>query len=228
MIQLRDAERPKTQGNEGEHERDKIKILNPEQVNALLSKMEDQKFKTMFMLEIFSGMREGELLGLKWSDMDWKNKQVHVQRTFTKGRFFATKTKASNRKIDLGRKVITVLKKWKLACPKNELDLIFPNEAGKPMNYSNMIKRYFLPALTAAKLPKIRFHDLRHTFASLLIEQGENPKYIQSQLGHSSPTVTMNMYAHLMKPTNQESACKLENTIFREDGSKMVAETGKE
>jgi len=79
-----------------------------------------------------------------------------------------------------------------------------------------MVKRHFLPELTAAKLPKIRFHDLRHTFASLLIEQGENLKYIQTQLGHSSPTVTINVYAHLMKPTNQEAACKLENTIFGE------------
>jgi len=63
-------------------------------------------------------------------------------------------------------------------------------------------------------LPVIRFHDLRHTYASLLIEQGENIKYIQSQLGHSSPTVTWNVYAHLMKPTNQEAAERLEKTVF--------------
>ena len=68
-------------------------------------------------------------------------------------------------------------------------------------------------------------HDLRHTYASIMIEQGENIKYIQSQLGHSSPTVALNVYAHLMKPTNQESACRLENAIFGGDGSKMVAET---
>jgi hypothetical protein len=60
-----------------------------------------------------------------------------------------------------------------------------------------------------------------------LIEQGENIKYVQSQLGHSSPTVTLNVYAHLMKPTNQEAACRLEDTIFGGDGSKMVAETKK-
>jgi len=57
-----------------------------------------------------------------------------------------------------------------------------------------------------------------------MIEQGENLKYIQTQLGHSSPTVTLNVYAHLMKPTNQEAACRLENAIFEADGSKMVAE----
>jgi integrase len=61
---------------------------------------------------------------------------------------------------------------------------------------------------------KIRFHDLRHTYASIMIEQGENIKYIQTQLGHSSPTVTLNVYAHLMKPTNQDAVCRLEKTIF--------------
>jgi integrase len=72
--------------------------------------------------------------------------------------------------------------------------------------------------LEKAKLNKIRFHDLRHTTASLMIEQGENIKYIQSQLGYSSPTVTLNVSAHLMKPTNQEAACRLERTIFDTNG----------
>ena len=177
------------------------------------------------MLAIFTGARQGELLGLKWSDVDWQNKQINIQRTYTKGRFFSPKTKTSNRKIDIGPAVTTELKKWKLACPKNEIDLIFPNEAGQPINYSNMVRRYFKPTLTAANVPRIRFHDLRHTYASLLIEQGENIKYIQNQLGHSSPTVTLNVYAHLMDKSNQESAHKLENTIFEKNGSKMVAET---
>jgi integrase len=91
------------------------------------------------------------------------------------------------------------------------------------MNYSNMMNRVYLPALEKAEVQKIRFQDLRHTTASLMIEKGENIKYIQSQLGHSSPTVTLNVYAHLMKPTNQEAACSLESTIFETSGSKMVA-----
>ena len=68
----------------------------------------------------------------------------------------------------------------------------------------------------------MRFHDLRHTYASLMIAQGENIKYIQTQLGHSNPTVTWNVYAHLMNSTNQEAACKFENTIFGENGDQMV------
>ena len=86
-----------------------------------------------------------------------------------------------------------------------------------------MVRKYFKPALQSAKLQAIRFHDLRHTYASLMIEQGENIKYIQSQLGHSSPTVTLNVYAHLIKDVNNAAACRLENAVFQTTGSKMVA-----
>jgi integrase len=115
------------------------------------------------------------------------------------------------------------LKRWKLACPRNEHDLIFPNEQGQPVNYSNIINRHFLPALRAAGLPKIRFHDLRHTYASLLLSHGENVKYIQSQLGHSSPMVTLNVYSHLMEKRNPKAASRLEGAIFgdrSQNGSK--------
>jgi integrase len=90
-----------------------------------------------------------------------------------------------------------------------------------------MLSRHFYPALKKATVKRIRFHDLRHTYASLLIEQGENIKYIQSQLGHARPVVTLSVYAHLMKPVDQESACRLENTIFQNFGSKVVAENKK-
>ena len=93
--------------------------------------------------------------------------------------------------------MVRELKRWRLACPTNSLDLILPNEAGGPMNYSNMVQRYFFPALKGANLPRVRFHDLRHTNASLRLEIGENIKYIQTQLGHSSVKVTLDIYGHL-------------------------------
>ena len=223
---LREAERPREQAN-GHEEEDKIAIITPSQITALLEQVQDQKYHTFFLTAIMTGARQGELVGLKWGDLDWEIKQVYIQRTFNKGSFFTTKTKGSRRKIDLSPTVIRELKKWRIACATNDLDLIFPNEAGGPMNCSNMVQRHFLPALKAADLPRIRFHDLRHTYASLLIDQGENLKYIQTQLGHSSPTVTLNVYAHLMNPTHQEAACRLENSVFGESGSKMVAETKK-
>jgi integrase len=139
---------------------------------------------------IQTGARQGEILGLKWSDFDWESKQVHIQRSFSKGEMFTTKTKGSIRKIDLGPSLIRELKKWKIACPANDQDLVFPNENGNPMNYTNMVNRHFFTALVDAKIAKklqngkiegrIRFHDLRHTYASLMIELGFNLKYIQT------------------------------------------------
>ena len=221
---VRDAERPRDQGKE---RKDPIRILTPDEINALIDATADQKYKVLFKLAIMSGARQGELLGLKWIDVDWINNQIHIQRTYNHGRWYRPKSKKSNRKIDLGPAMMTELKKWRLACPPSPLELIFPNEAGNPIDQSKMLKKYFFPAIIRIGIEKIRFHDLRHAFASLLIEQGENIKYIQSQLGHSSPTVTLDVYAHLMRPYNQESAEKLENTVFGTTGSKMVAEAEK-
>mgnify|MGYP001419263736 CR=1 FL=1 len=217
---LRDAERPRNQGHD---EKKSIRILSPAEIKTLLDCTESQKYRIMFMLAVFGGAREGELLGLKWSDVLSEDKQIHIQRTFNHKRFFATKTKESNRKIDIGPIVLQELKKWKLASGPNKQDLVFPGEDGEPILYRHMVRQYFEPALKKAGIERIRFHDLRHTFASLLIAQGENIKYIQAQLGHSSPVVTLNVYAHLMKPTNQEAAERLESTVFGTTGCKMVA-----
>ncbi len=219
---VRDAERPKGQGGE---EQEDIKILSPDEIKVFLDAEDDQKFHTLFMMAILSGARRGELFGLKWTDFDWINKQVHIQRTYNNGAWYKPKSKTSNRKIDLSPMMIKELRKWKFACPPSELDLVFPNKQGQPITHSNMLRQHFWPALKKAEIQQIRFHDLRHTYASLFIEQGENIKYIQTQLGHSSPTVTLNIYAHLMEPINQEAACRLENAIFQTTGSKMVAET---
>lgn len=220
-----DAERPRGQGkDEGGA---KINILKKKEIKAFLSAIKSLKYKTLFMLTIMSGARQGELLGLKWADLDLKNNQIKIRRTFNNQAWYKPKTRASKREIDLGPAMIRALKKWRLACPPNKFDLMFPNEAGHPLNHNNMVARHFNPALTKAKIDRIRFHDLRHTYASLLIDQGENIKYIQSQLGHSNPTVTFNVYAHLLNKTNPESALRLEESIFNTNGSKMVANTKK-
>lgn len=208
---VRDAERPREQFN-GEEK--SIDVLNIEQIKSFLESVEDREYRTLFMLAIMSGARQGELLGLKWSDIDWENSQIFIQRTFNKGRWFSPKTKGSKRKVDIGPAMIKALLEWKLACPPNNLNLIFPNKSGEAINYSNMVQRYYQPALKKADLPRMKFHCLRHTFASLLLDQGENVKYVQTQLGHSSPTVTLNVYTHLMKPTNQKAASRLESAVF--------------
>lgn len=210
---LREAERPRRPaGVEGDDENDMdYEVLTPSQIQAFLIQVTVPKYRTLFMLAVFSGARQGELLGLRWSDVDWDKCQIVIQRTFNNGHLFIPKTRTSKRKIDLGPTIMTELKKWRLACPANELDLVFPNAAGNHINNKNMLRRYFRPALKAAGCPIIRFHALRHTYASMLIEQGENIKYIQTQLGHASPSITLNVYAHLMKDQNPEAACRLEN-----------------
>ena len=102
----------------------------------------------------------------------------------------------------------------RLTAPVSAYDLVFCNSDGNPLEPDNMVKREFLPALSFAGLRRIRFHDLRHSYTSLLIAQGENVKFIQSQLGHSSIQTTMDRYGHLL-PTNQYGVgSKLDSQIF--------------
>ncbi|MBW1774482.1 MAG: site-specific integrase, partial [Deltaproteobacteria bacterium] len=123
--------------------------------------------------------------------------------------------------------VISELKKWKIACQSNELNLVFPNEAGNPIDANNLVKRDFEPTLRRAGVKGIRFHDLRHTYASLLIDRGEHPKYIQVQMGHSSINVTMDTYGHLMKAVNQDAAKGLDEAVFGKNGDFLETKTEK-
>jgi integrase len=224
----RDAERPRNQGKEADQEK-MISILTPDQIRKFIEAVTDQKYKTLFLTAIMTGARQGEILGLKWSDIDFTKKQISINRTFNMGRFFTPKTKGSIRRIDLAPMLVKDLAAWKLKSGGQDDGLVFPNEAEEPgpMNYSNMMNRYFFKGLKKAEIPRIRFHDLRHTYASLLLSQGENVKYVQTQLGHSSPTVTLNVYSHLMKEENQDAVCRLENTIFEGTGHNLVTETEK-
>lgn len=189
-----------------------VNILKPEEIRLLLSKMEgeeQERWKLMVKTAVLTGLREGEILGLQWPDVDWNASQFIIRRTCTNGKFYLPKTKKSRRRVDVPRDLLMDLKRWKLKCPKGKDDLVFPNGAGNPENHSNLLRRGFYPALRRAGLRQIRFHDLRHTFASLLIMNNEHPKYIQEQLGHSSIKVTMDVYGHLMNPTNSKAAEKL-------------------
>jgi len=123
-------------------------------------------------------------LGLKWDDTDWIAGQIHVRRTFNHGRFYEPKSKTSRRKINLAHQLISQVKEWQLACPPSKPDLVFPNGEGKTIDANNLVKREFLQTLQKAKISRINLHLLRHTYASLLIDQDENPKYIQAQMRH--------------------------------------------
>jgi integrase len=202
------------QRTEGETADNAMKVLNPQQIKGFVEAEKDPKYHCLFMLATFTGARQSELLGLKWQDIDWEHSQIRIERRFRSGRFGPPKTKRSRRRIDLGPKMIRELKAWKLACPPNDHDLLFPNGEGEPMNYSNMVQRHFQPALATACLPLIRFHDLRHTYASIQIHKGLDIVYISRQLGHSKPSVTIDIYGHLTKRVNSDAAADLEAEVF--------------
>ena len=94
---------------------------------------------------------------------------------------------------------------------------------GTQLTPANFYNRVYLPAIERAGIPRLKFHALRHTFASILIDQGENIKYIQAQLGHSKASTTLDIYGHLMKTENPEAARRRGELIFLESDSKMVA-----
>lgn len=162
-------------------------------------------------------MRSGELRGLQWTDIDWNSRQIHVRRSWKEGAYHQPKTQASLRRIDLPEFLITELREWRLACPNGEDDLIFPNLAGRPMSSTNLLQRGFYPALRRAGLRKIRFHDLRHTFASLLIASGEDIVRVSRLLGHASPTITLNVYSHMLPKEHYGGADRLADLVLGPD-----------
>ena len=113
----------------------------------------------------------------------------------------------------LGRNYKQICEEWRLACPHSELNLVFPNSNGNYQSADNLAKRRFLPALNRAGIDKIRFHDLRHTYASLLLANGAPMKYVQHQLEHSSITMTMDLYTHLLLEVNDKCVNLLNNIV---------------
>ncbi len=142
-------------------------------------------------------------------------KRIYVQRSLWKGQFQTPKSKCSIRKIDIPEMLIQELKKWKLACPISEHDLVFPSPEGKLSQHDNVVKRYFNRALRQAGLRQVSFHSLRHSNASMRIYAGQNIKYIQTQMGHSSINITLDIYGHLFNDAdfNRQQVQLLEHSF---------------
>ncbi len=187
--------------------KDEMKFLTKEQIKILLEEAEKTypDFYPLLLTAIYSGMRRGEILGLTWDCVDFKQNQIKVNKSLYKGTLAEPKTGFSKRTIYMPRFVIQQLKEWKKFCPLSEKELVFPNETGDFMDADNMIKRRFNKLFEDTGISKVRFHDLRHTYASLLLEKDMNVKYIQRQMGHSSFEITMNTYAHLMPEVYEKS-----------------------
>jgi integrase len=167
----------------------------------------------IFLAAIHSGLRSGELAGLKWSDIDWNRRLITVRRIITnRGKVAPTKTNRM-RTVDMSSTLFDELKdlkerqqhKWGEEAP----EWIFANQEGNPPDMHNLKHRHFFKALDRAGIRRIRFHDLRHTFASLLIANGESLAYVRDQLGHSSIALTVNTYTHLIPGSNTGAVDRL-------------------
>lgn len=189
-------------------------FLTPDEIKRLVEAT-PAKHKALMATACYTGMRQGEILGLKWDDIDFENKRVYVQRTLQEGDFYGPKSEASRRSVDIPGFLVGWLEEHQLRQAvegsASDIDLVFPNEAGKPLDQANLIPRIFRPALVLAGLTtSLRFHDLRHSYASMLIHQGANIKYVQKQLGHATVHMTLNTYSHLLPDAGQEAIGRLE------------------
>ncbi|MGH7782421.1 MAG: site-specific integrase [Candidatus Binatia bacterium] len=161
--------------------------LTPPQIRALLEVLDD-RYRTLFQTVILTGMRSEEFLALQWGDIDWNNGQIYVRRVLTRTKqegwkFYKPKTKSSKRRIDVDPSLLLELKKWKMKSAKCEPDdLVFTTASGQPIHRSGLYQLALLPAIRRSGVPRVGLHGLRHTYASLLIAQGEHPKYIQTQM----------------------------------------------
>lgn len=197
-----------------EERSEEIRSLSTEETKILLSKTKEiyPDFYPLLFTALFTGMRQGELMGLTWDSINWITRKITVDKNFTHGRVGTTKTEKA-RKVDMSLELVKVLKEWRLACPKGEHNLVFPNGDGGHQDANNMIKRRFKPALNRAGIDSLRFHDLRHTYASLLLANGAPMKYVQHQLGHSSIKMTMDLYTHLLPEVNEQCVNLLDNIV---------------
>lgn len=213
--------RPKTVSKE-------MKFYDESQVARLLLSVRGTRDEALYQLVISTGMRQSEVLGLKWSDLDWRNKTITIRRQLvrlskTEDEFFSSvKTNAGKRTITLGDQTLQKLREHmalqddERKHPRREkwvdYDLIFPSITGTPMNQSNLYHS-FKRLIQEAGLPEIRFHDLRHTAASIMLNHGIAPMVVAKRLGHAKVSVTLDSYGHLIPELHDDVAQIVDDLI---------------
>jgi integrase len=190
-------------------------IPGKDDIQKLLAAATGNRHRALIITAALTGMRASELRGLAWDAVDFDRKVITVrQRADEWGTIGAPKSAAGHREIPMMDVVVNTLREWRLACPKGELDLVFPNTLGKVEPLCNIAQRVWHPLqrnaglVDAAGKPRFHFHALRHFFASLGIEQGFSPKRLQAMLGHSSIQMTFDRYGHLF-PSLEDDHAKL-------------------
>jgi integrase len=217
-------------------QRKEMLALSQEEVSRFIQAAQTDRYGTMFIFAVITGMRPGEYMGLQWKDMDLERGTVTVQRTLVTdatesgNRFGETKTAQSRRTIPISEILIRLLKDHKKRQAEERLkagsewkafDLVFCTEMGSPVDLPNVRTRNFKPILERAKIsPKFRIYDLRHTCATLLLSKGIHPKVASERLGHSSVVLTLNTYSHVLPTMQAEASETLEKMCFAETGTR--------
>ena len=199
-----------------------IHPLTSEQTKALLQAARGDRFEVAYVLALHCGLRQGEILGLRWSDIDIEAATLQIRRTLSeartgyrfeppknnKGRSITLTTQAGEAlREHLARQLETIEMMGDLY---EDQGLVVSSQVGTPMNGKNLTSRSFKPLLKLAGLPNIRFHDLRHTFATLMLQNGEHPKVVQEMLGHATIAITMDTYSHVLPNMQSDAVNRLE------------------
>lgn len=201
-------------------------VPSPEDVRRLLVAAAPGVFRTFLLTAALTGARSGELLALTWEDVDFDANAIHSRRGVTwartredkakgiKGpRYFAPKNKTSRRSVEMPAELGAALKRWKLACPPSRDGLVFPKADGMAMHRKILAEQGLWPALERAGLRRMGVHALRHFFASELIRRGYPPTEVAARLGHSSPMVTMTVYARWYRGATSDAVSTLAKAL---------------
>lgn len=190
------------------------RFLDREQVGALLAAVAGTDLEALITTAVHTGLRQGELLGLRWEDVDLDDARLRVRRALQAGHFVETKTGRSRRSVDLPAAVVTTLRAHRASQSERRLQtpqsLVFSRQDGRSPLNGTTVTHALQAALRRAGLPRMRFHDLRHTHASLLIAAGVHPRLIMERLGHSTIATTMDIYGHVFPSAGREAAARLD------------------
>jgi integrase len=207
---------------------EEMRPLSETEVRAFLdlARESGDRFEALYVLAITTGLRRGELLGLRWDDVSMERSTLRVGRALVRegGRHTLgeTKTRRGRRQINLTPRTVSTLKahhkkqqeeKIKLTGLYKDHGLIFATRVGTPINPENLVNRSFKPLLERASLPEIRFHDLRHTCATLLLGRGVHPKLVQELLGHATIAMTLDTYSHYMPSMGDQVAGAMNDAL---------------
>jgi integrase len=200
--------------------------LSPDEARRLIEAVSGDALEALYVLAVQTGMRQGELLALKWEDVDLNEGVIHIRRTLMRrgGRVALgePKTKGSRRPVHLTDMAVAVLKTHlerqleeieRLGDLYRDNGLVFTSGVGTLINPTNLRRRSFAPMLQRAGLPRVRFHDLRHTCATLLFSKGAHPKHVQELLGHATVAITLDTYSHVIPGMGNYTARAMEDVF---------------